>query len=364
MESGSTAAPNPGPTPASRPGFATTSAPQRAPSALPAVWPLLAMLAAALLWGGSFAAMRVALRVLNPWSLMWVRMAVGVALLAPFAALRLPRDLRASYRKGDWKLLALLMASEPCLYFLLESNALRFTTSSQAGVIVAAAPLLVALGAWLFLGERMSAAGAAGIALSIAGVAGLTLLGASSGSASAAAANAPLGNTLEMGAMIVAAAYTLTSSRLGRRYPPWSLTALQLAAGALFFLPGLAFLVRDGWQGFPWAKPGLLVGAKAGLLVSEAAAAAGAGALSPWALVAVLAFLGSFVTLAAFGCYNWGLSRLPAARASLFLNLIPVIAVLLGWVLLGESLSVGQCLSAAAVIGGVLLGQGLGRRRP
>jgi drug/metabolite transporter (DMT)-like permease len=149
--------------------------------------------------------------------------------------------------------------------------------------------------------------------------------------------------------MIVAAAYTLTSSRLGRRYPPWSLTALQLAAGALFFLPGLAFLVRDGWQGFPWAQPGLLVGA---------------APMSPWALVGVLAFLGSFVTLAAFGCYNWGLSRLPAARASLFLNLIPVIAVLLGWVLLGESLSVGQCLSAAAVIGGVLLGQGLGRRRP
>ena len=282
-------------------------------------------------------------------------MAVGVAILAPFVARRLPRDLRSSYRKGDWKLLALLVASEPCLYFLLEANALRFTTSSQAGVIVAAAPLLVALGAWLFLGERMRAAGAAGLALTIAGVAGLTLLGGSSGSASVAAANAPLGNTLEMGAMIAAAAYTLTSSRLGRRYSPWSLTGLQLAAGALFFLPGLAFLVRDGWPGFPWAtQPGLLA----------AAAAAGAATVSPWALVGVLAFLGSFVTLAALGCFNWGLSRLPAAQASLFLNLIPVIAVLLGWVLLGESLSAGQCISAVAVVGGVLLGQGLGRRRP
>jgi hypothetical protein len=100
---------------------------------------------------------------------------------------------------------------------------------------------------------------------------------------------------------------------------------------------------RDGWRGFPWAK----------------GIATPATPVSPWALVRVLAFLGSFVTLAAFAFFNWGLSRLPAARASLFLNLIPVIAVLLGWVLLGESLSIVQCFCAAAVIGGVLLGQGL-----
>jgi drug/metabolite transporter (DMT)-like permease len=335
----------------------TEPTPQPAPRRL--LWPLLAVLAAAILWGGSFASMRVALRVLNPWSMTWLRMAVGLAILAPFAAWRLPRDLRASYRKGDWKLLVLLMASEPCLYFLLESNALRFTTSSQAGVIVAAAPLLVALGARLFLGERLSAAVAAGLVLSIAGVAALTLLGAARGSAPGGAANAPLGNALETGAMIAAAVYTLTSSRLGRRYPPWSLTALQLGAGTLFFLPGLAFLVRDGWRGFPWAKPGLLAGAKAGL---AAGAMPGAAPVDPWVLVGVLAFLGSFITLAAFGCYNWGLSRLPAARASLFLNLIPVIAVLLGWVLLGEALSAAQCIAAAAVIGGVLLGQSLGRK--
>jgi drug/metabolite transporter (DMT)-like permease len=302
------------------------------------------MLAAILLWGGSFAAMRVALRALDPWSMMWIRMAVGLTLLAPFVARSLPHNFRASYRKGDWKLLCLLVAGNPCLYFLLESNALRFTTSSQAGVVVAAAPLLVALGARLFLGEQMSVTGAAGLIVSIAGVAGMTLLGGSPGGAPAASAvNAPLGNVLEMGAMIAAAAYTLSSSRLGRRYSPWLLTALQLAAGALFFLPGLLFLIRDGWPGLPWGPA--------------------TSPVSPWTLVAVLGYLGSFVTLGAFALFNWGLSRLPAARAALFLNLIPVVAVLVGWVLLGESLSLVQCLCAVAVIGGVLLGQRLGRRR-
>jgi len=219
---------------------------------------------------------------------------------------------------------------------------------------VAAAPLLVALGARLFWGERMGRAMVAGLLLAIAGGAGLTLLGGSPG-AGAKAANAPLGNAMEMGAMITAASYTLASNRLGRRYSPWSLTALQLAGGALCFLPGRVLLVRSGWAGFPWAKPGLLDGAKPGLLT-------GAAPVSPWTLVGVLAFLGSFVTLVAFGGYNWALSRLPAARASLFLNLIPVVAVLLGSLLLGESLSVAQSVSAGAVIAGVFLGQRRGRR--
>ncbi len=314
-----------------------------APSSIPGLLPFVAVLAAVLLWGSSFAAMRVALRALNPWSVMWIRMAVALAFIAPFAARLLPRDLRRAYRKGDWRLLALLVLSEPCLYYVLESNALRFTTSSQAGVVCAAIPLLVSLGAWLFLSERMSGAGVVGLALSIGGVAGLTFLGAAAG----AAANAPLGNALELGAAIAGASYTLLSSRLGRRYSPWSLTAVQLAAGVLFFLPGLGFLLREGWRGFPWGL----------------AAAAGA-ADSPWVLVGVLAFLGGLVTLVAFGCYNWGLSRLPASRASLFLNLIPVIAVLIGWGLLGESLTVGQSLSVLAVIGGVLLGQRLRRPAP
>ncbi len=238
--------------------------------------PVLALLAAALLWGMSFAAMRVALQVLNPWSIMWVRMAVAVALLAPFTARRVPHDLRACYRKGDWKLLA----------------------------------LLVALGAPLFLGERMKAAGATGLALSIAGVAALTLLGVPPGSASAGAVNAPLGNALETGAMIAAAAYTLSSNRLGCTRP----------------------IGRRETRSIPMGF--------------------GRGACLP----GQLRHAGSFRLL------QLGLSRLPPARASLFLNLIPVIAVLLGWLLLGESLSAGQAVAAVAVVGGVLLGQGLGGR--
>lgn len=110
--------------------------------------PVVAVVAATLFWGASFSAMRVTVPVLGPWAVMWLRMATALLLLVPFAG----KLWSAAYRKGDWKFLLPMALFQPCLYFSLESNALRFTTSSQAGVIAASVPLMVALGAWLVKG--------------------------------------------------------------------------------------------------------------------------------------------------------------------------------------------------------------------
>jgi len=283
-----------------------------------------AIVAAVFLWGGSFAGMRVAVQAMSPWSVMWLRMIAATVLLMPLAGKLIPSD----YRKGDWKLLVPMVLFQPCLYFLLESYALRFTTSSQAGVIAAALPLMVALGARLALAEAIPRAAYSGLLLSLLGVACLTLLQGSAG----AAGNALLGNTLELCAMACAAANMIVVKQLCRRYNPWSLTAMQVFAGAIFFLPGLFFMVRA--DGDYWTPQ----------------------------LVMILLFLGSFVTLGAFGLYNWGMSRISASRASAFINLVPVNAVFFGWVLLGEALTLPQCAAAVAVIGGVWLSQKSGAR--
>jgi len=73
-------------------------------------------------------------------------------------------------------------------------------------------------------------------------------------------------------------------------------------------------------------------------------------------------FLGGFVTFGAFGLYNWGISHIRAAKVSSFINLVPVMAVILGWAVLGESLLFRQCLAACAAIAGVMLSQMADRR--
>ena len=283
------------------------------------VLPVAALLAAVGLWGGSFAAMRMAVQAMHPLSVVWLRMIIALAVILPFAG----RLKTASYRRGDWKRLAPMVLLQPCLYFLLESNALRYTTSSQAGVISALVPLLVATGAWLMLGESVGRATFAGLFMSVAGVIALSL----SGSGSASAPNPLLGNCLELIAMASAALNMILVKQLSGRYNPWLLTGLQVLAGSLFFSPGLVLLFKG--EAICWTG----------------------------ALVFAILFLGVLVTLGAFGLYNWAMSRLPASRASAFINLVPVTAVAIGWLAMGESLNGLQSAAAVAVIVGVGISQ-------
>ncbi|MFW5489558.1 MAG: DMT family transporter [Desulfovibrio sp.] len=300
--------------------------PDSATNNLGAAVSYLALLCAVLLWGASFSAMRLAVGVLSPSGVMGLRMWLGVLVLLPFAG-RLYRQGRKAYRPGDWKLLAPAALLQSCLYFLLESNALQYTTSSQAGIIAASVPLLVAFGAALTLGERLTSRAMAGMVLSIGGVICLTLIGGKISGAS----NPVLGNTLEFGAMICASAQMLVVKKLSSRYTPWSLTALQTLAGAIFFLPGIVSVAH--------ADP----------------------AVWDLRMIAIVIFLGGPVTIGAFGLYNWGLSRIPVGHASTFINLVPVAAVGFGWIVLGESLTMIQCLFGMLVFLGVWLAQSGGK---
>jgi drug/metabolite transporter (DMT)-like permease len=274
--------------------------------------PTLAILAAVLLWGGSYAATKISVSVLPVWTVMWLRLTLALALLLPAAKTL----CRARVRPGDWKALLALMAIQPCLYFLCEANALKYTTSAQAGVIVSSLPLLVALGARVFLGEALSRRSVAGMLTAMAGVSWLTLAAGPSEQAPAPL----LGNLLELGAMCCAAGYMLLLKGLSSRYNPWTLTALQTLAGVLFFSPGAMPLLRGE---IPLPGP---------------------------EVVGALVFLGAGASLGAFGLYNWGMSRIRAGQAASYINGVPVVAVFLGWGLLGEALNPAQ-LAASVLVG-------------
>ena len=280
--------------------------------------PIAAVLAAVGLWGGSFVSGKIAVTALGPWPLMWSRLTVSALCLLPFYKKMRPRN----YHQGDWKLLLLMVACQPCIYFMLETNALRFTTSSQAGVICALIPLLTCLGARLFFKERISGAAWAGLALSICGVAWLTLAGGPSPNA-----RFPMrGNFLQLCAGFSAVAYFLLLQKMSARYSSWTLTGLQTIGGLIFFSPGAPQVISGMGQ---W----------------------------PREVVFSVLYLGAAAFMGAFLLYNWAVSRISAAKAAPFINLVPVVAVALGWAFLDESLSTPQLTAVALVICGVFLSQ-------
>ncbi|HDQ41120.1 MAG TPA: DMT family transporter [Desulfonatronum sp.] len=282
-----------------------------------------ALFLASALWGGSFIAMKLAIGVYGPMVVVFARMALA-SLCFLFLAGRFKSE---RYRPGDWKPLVFMALCEPCLYFLFEAMALTYTSASQAGMIVAILPVMVAVAARFILHEHLPARTWVGFALAIFGVIWLTVHSVSDEHAP----NPLLGNFLEFLAMCCAMGYMITVKTLCTRFSPLFLTAVQAFVACLFFLP-LLFL------------PGTTM----------------PDAFHLGAVISIL-YLGIGVTLAAYWLYNFGISRIPAGQASSFVNLVPVTTLFLGWLFLGERLTPTQYLACAVVIFAVFLGQGRGQ---
>lgn len=283
---------------------------------LPAFLLLLAMV----LWSSSFIALKIAFRSYDPMVVICGRMLVA-ALCFLVVYKRVTRLL--VLKRSDVFLMIFMAFCEPCLYFLFEAKAIENTTASQAGMITALMPILVMITASLFLGEKTGLKGWMGAVLAVVGVVWLTI----ESSPSEDAPNPVLGNFLEFMAMVCATGYTLIMRSLAPKYSPLFLTAVQAFVGSLFYLPILLL-------------PSVQLPEKIEFIPTVA-----------------IIYLGAGISLGAYGLFNYSLKYLPASRAASFVNLIPVFAVLLGWLVLGEVFTPMQCLAAAVVMGGVILSQ-------
>lgn len=278
-----------------------------------------ALLMAMLLWASSFIALKLAIQQYDPMVVIFGRMIIAAVCFIFF----FNRFRTIQFKIRHIKYMLLMAFFEPCLYFIFEAKAIQNTTASQAGMITAMLPLMVAMAAVIVLKERIAWRTVLGFVIAVVGAIGLSV----GSEGSDYAPNPPLGNFLEFMAMVCAAGYTITLKRLTAVYPPLFLTGLQAVVGALFFFPFLFFpstTLPDTVQPIP---------------------------------VIAIIYLGTVITLGAYGFYNYGVSRLPASQASAFVNLIPVFTVAMGWAILGEQLTLSQIIASLVVFGGVFISQ-------
>ena len=275
----------------------------------------LCFLVATFLWGSSFVALKAAIDVYPPAFVIFSRM-----LLTLLICLCLWRWIkRFNYQAGDWKWLLVMSLAEPCLYFLFEGYAMQYTSASQAGIIVSCLPLMVAFFAFFLIQERLSKNIVIGFSLCITGSILLSLVSPNTEHAP----NPLLGNSLEFLAMICAAFYVVSMKHLLNRYSALSLIALQGLSGTLFFAPFLFFI--------EWPQHHDIN-----------------------ALMNII-YLGSAVTLGAYGMYNYALAKSSVLTAAAYSNLVPIFALLLSALLLNEVLTVWQWVSIFVVFAGIVV---------
>lgn len=285
----------------------------------------LLMMAAA--WGGTFIAGKNLALSVGPYTGALLRYLVASLFLAGLllrSPLRLPRlSARAALALAAMGLTGIFAYN---VFFL---KGLRLIEAGRASVIVATNPIVIAAAAALFLGERLNVLKAAGILLSVAGA----VLAISRGEIAALLRGGiGPGELAIFGCVASWVAFTLLARTLSAALSPLAVVSLSSFAGTLLLVPPA--LAEGFAAGFPFR-------------------------LADWANAF---FLGFFGTVLAFIWYTEGIRRLGAVRAGLFINFVPIFAILLAFALLGEPLRLSLLAGALCVSGGVFLTT-LGSRR-
>lgn len=283
-------------------------------------WADVSMLFVAVIWGANFTVVKQTLSEIYPMAFVAIRFSLAtvfvvLVLKARGEILRFDRDdfLRV--------LLLGILGIAACQALFIQGIAR--TTAGNASLLVGTTPIFVTLMSVLLQIEGISPMGVVGVGLSFVGTA--LIIGAGAGGISASDETL-MGNLLVLASSASWSMYTLVAQSLMRRYSPLKVTALAMLVGTPFLLLlSLGDAMRQ-----PWAS----VSAEGWL-----------GVCYSFALATALAFV----------IWNNSVRKVGNTRTAVFSNLIPIVAVALSWVLLGEALVTWQIVGAVVTLTGVTL---------
>jgi drug/metabolite transporter (DMT)-like permease len=268
------------------------------------------------IWGVPYLMIRVAVRELSPSMLVFLRTGIAALLLVPIAASR--AELRPLLRW--WRPLVLFAAVEIAIPWLFLARAEQHLTSSLAGLLIAAVPLVgAAVSAATGGNEGLGGRGLLGLVVGLLGVA--ALVGIDVGDVNGWA-------LVEVGIVVLGYAVgPLLLSRTLDGAPALGIVAASLALTALAYIPAAALSAPDAWPS------GRVVASVVGLAV----------------LCTAIAFLLFFALIGEVG----------PVRATVITYVNPAVAAILGVAVLDESVTLGMG------VGSVLAtGRARPRRRP
>ncbi len=273
-----------------------------------------------LFWGVSFVATRLALEALTPVGLVAARMLIGAASMLVLAVIvgRLswpePRD------RARCVLLGLILA----VHLLIQAFGLLKTTATNSAWIIAFTPVVIAVGAWLFLRERVGRRAWAGIVLGTAGVLAISLATGLSFS------DAKVGDLMQLTSCGTWAAYTLLAVGPVTRDGSLRVTLASVTvATAASLLPTL---------GRPWT----------------------CGAITAPVVLSV-AFLGIVCSGLAYWLWYSAMRDIGSTRSGAYLYLEPFVTWVVAALVLGERLRPLGIVGGLMVLGGVWVVSSTGR---
>lgn len=288
----------------------------------------LAFAAIYVIWGSTYLAIRYAVETIPPLVTAGIRHTVAGGILLAWAYARGYRAKREHWIAG---------AIVGAFFFLVGHGTLHWAeqhvASGLAALLIATEPMFILVLAWASRQQKISRASALGLALGVVGVAILTGMEVSAKDASLLGMIAVLiGSAAWAAGVVISPKVKLPDDALAR-------TAVPLVCGAVMLLASAG--ITGEFHGLQWSNISLRS-------------------------ILGLAYLIVFGSIVAFTSYTWLLQRCAPALVATHTYANPVVAVLLGWLLAGEALTLRVVVASIAILGAIVLirrGEGTTARR-
>lgn len=270
------------------------------------------------IWGTTYLAIRIGVETIPPFLMAGVRYALaGGVMMAVLLARGASLPRRIHWRSALLIGGLMLVGGNGLLTFAEQQ-----VSSGLAALIVATAPMWMTLLDWLaFRGQRPTAQVIVGLVIGFAGIALLIDPGQYAGSA-----------LLGVGIVLVATLFWAIGGLYSRRAPTPEDTFMGTAAEML--MGGLTLLVVSAITGEP--------------------ARLDVGAVSLRSVLAML-YLSVFGSIVAYTAFIWLLKTVDQAKVATNAYVNPVIAVFLGWLVLGEAVTAQTIVAATVILMAVLI---------
>jgi drug/metabolite transporter (DMT)-like permease len=274
---------------------------------------LLALAFTLVVWASAFAGIRAGLRAYSPANLAILRFLMASLVLVIYAGI-------AHFRRPELRDLPGLIftgAIGISFYNLALNYGETRVTAGAASMLIASVPIFTALAARFWLHEKLTAVGWGGVFVSFAGVA---LIASGEGEGIRLSPQA----LIILAAAITSAAYMILQKRYLERYSALEFTAYSIWFGTALMLPfgsGLVHSLRT----------------------------------APVAATVAVIYLGIFPGALAYAGWAYVLSHGPAGRTSTLLNVIPVLAIGIAWLWLGEVPRLLSFVGGAVALAGVFM---------
>lgn len=271
-------------------------------------------------WGMSFIWSTQVFNYLNPTTTIFFRLIISCVFLG---ILLFAFGLFEKIDRKDLKLFALAALFEPFLYFIFESYGLLNSAPVVSSAVIATIPLFTPIAAFFFLKERLTPWNIVGFIISFFGVISMLL------NKNLELTVSVKGVVFLFSAVIVAVAYSIALRKLTLLYKPLTITFVQNIIGMIYFVP-MFFIMEK---------------------VSPSQIAEIGGYILP------LLSLGVFASSVAYTLWAYAFSKLGAAKANIYSNLIPVFTAIFSCIIIGENITLQKVLGIMLVIGGLILSQ-------